>query len=260
MDNDLNKIKITAIDVAMKAGKYAFKHMGKLKTISCKDEGYTNLVTDVDKECEKIIIEYINKKFPSHSILAEESGEHSAGSAFKWIIDPIDGTTNYAHGFPVFCVSIGVALEDRVKIGVVYDPTRDELFSAEENKGGFLNKTRIKVSKSKKLRNSLIATGFAYNLEARMANLGYFKKMLEKCQAVRRLGSAAIDICYVACARLDGFWERDLSPWDTAGAQVIVKEAGGSITTFNNDPFDVFKKEVVATNGHIHKEMLTLLQ
>jgi myo-inositol-1(or 4)-monophosphatase len=255
---DLNKIKETAVKAAVEAGKHALKRIGDLGKVDHK-ESLNNLVTDVDRKCEGIIIDSITREFPSHSILAEESGEHNPGGFFKWIVDPLDGTTNYTHGFPVFCVSIGVMSGDSVRVGVVYDPMRDELFTAEEGKGAFLNNSRIRVSRSEEVQDSLIATGFAYNIEGKIANVDHFKIMLKKAQAVRRAGSAVIDLCYVACGRFDGFWELGLAPWDTAAGQLIVKEAGGTVTTLRGGQFDIFKKEILATNGRIHEEMLGLL-
>lgn len=244
----------TAVEAAKEAGSYASGRIGKLKEISHKD-GVNNLVTDVDKTSEKMIIGRIKNKFPDHSVLAEESGEHASGGEVKWIIDPLDGTINYAHGFPIYCVSIAVSIKESVAVGVVYDPSRDELFSAEEGKGAFLNGTKISVSKRPLLKESLIATGFAYSTEGRIANIDYFKKMLEKAQAVRRAGSAALDLSYVACGRLDGFWEMGLCPWDTAAAQLILKEAGGKISKFNGGEWGIYDKEVIASNGLIHEEL-----
>ena len=256
---EINKIKKVAEEAAREAGGYALEHIDKIASISHKG-GYTNLVTDVDKKCESIILGRISKEFPEHSILAEESGEHASTSSIKWLIDPLDGTTNYAHGFPIFCTSIGVSFDSVIKVGVIYDPTRDELFAAEEGKGAFLNGKKISVSSREALRDSLIATGFAYDLERKAANMDAFKIMLENAQAVRRAGSAAIDLCYVACGRFDGFWEMGLNPWDTAAGQLIVKEAGGIVTTTKGEPFDVYKKHILATNSKIHEEMLNLLK
>ena len=255
---ELNKIKETAIEAAREAGKYALERIGNLGKIEHK-EGISNLVTDVDRRCERIIIDRIKKEFPSHSILAEESGEKTEDETFRWIIDPLDGTTNYSHGLPVFCISIGVLSGGSVKVGVVYVPTMNELFVAEEGKGAFLNGEAIKVSKQESVQDSLIATGFAYSAAGKRENLEYFQKMLESAQAVRRLGSAAIDLCYVACGRFDGFWELGLNPWDTAAGQLIVTEAGGKVTLLDGKPFDIYQKTVVATNSKIHKELLTLL-
>ena len=256
---DTAKILKVAIEAAKESGEYMLGHIGKLKEVSRK-RGFNDLVTDVDKASEKIIIDSVRKAFPSHSILAEESGEHDAQSEVKWVIDPLDGTTNYAHTFPSFCVSIGVVMGDSVKVGVVYDPTRDELFSSQSGKGAFLNDTPIKVSKVLSVQESLVATGFGYDVNDKLANVDHFKTMLIKAQAVRRPGSAALDLCYVAAGRLDGFWELGLSPWDTAAGQFLVKEAGGVITTMEGGPFDIYMKGIVATNGTIHEEMLDLLR
>jgi myo-inositol-1(or 4)-monophosphatase len=255
---EMAKIRDVAQGAAVEAGKYALKRIGDLGEISYK-KGFTDLVTDVDKKCEEIIISRIGREFPDHSILAEESGEHSATGVFKWVIDPIDGTTNYTHAFPFFCTSIGVMFDGAVKVGVVYDPSRDELFIAEEKNGAFLNDKQIRVSRAEKVQDSLVATGFAYDIESKIANIDKFKRILENAQALRRAGSAALDLCYVACGRFDGFWEFQLNPWDTAAGQLIVAEAGGIVTLLNGEPFDIFQKEIVASNGKIHKEMLSLL-
>jgi myo-inositol-1(or 4)-monophosphatase len=256
--SEIERIKEVAKEAAREAGRIAFRRIGELRKIAFKSSK-TDLVTDVDTECEKVIIERIRKEYPSHSILAEESGSKKGGSENEWIIDPLDGTTNYAHRFPVFCVSIGVKLGEDIKVGVVYDPTRDELFEAHTRGGAFLNESPINVSSAGSVTGSLLATGFAYNVEGKAANLDYFEKMLRNAQAVRRLGSAAIDLCYVACGRLDGFWELGLHPWDTAAGKLIVQEAGGKISTIGGDTFDIYKNEIVATNGRIHDEMLDLL-
>jgi len=258
MKEESGRIKEVAVEAAREAGEYSLKRLGSLIEIAHKTS-FNDLVTDVDRKCEEIIISRIRKEFPSHSILAEESGEDITGSTFKWVIDPLDGTVNYAHGFPVFCVSIGIISEGSAKTGVVYDPSRDELFTAEQGKGAFLNGRRINVSEREAVRDSLIATGFAYDISGKAANIDHFKRMLHKAQALRRAGSAAIDLCYVACGRFDGFWELGLCPWDTAAGQLIVREAGGTVTTLKGEPFDIYKKEIVASNGSVHKEMLSLL-
>ncbi len=255
---DIEKIKRVATEAAIEAGLYAIGRMNEPREISYKS-GANDLVTDVDKKCESIIIERIKNNFPSHSILAEESGEHDKDKECFWVIDPLDGTTNYAHGFPVFCISIAFMFEGEEKFGVVYDPNRDEFFTAEKGKGAFLNNREIRVSKTKDVQSSLVATGFAYNVEGKVANLPYLTKVLQFSQAVRRAGSAAIDLCYVACGRFDGFWEFKLKPWDTAAAQLIVKEAGGKVTLLDNTPFDIFTEEIVATNGIIHEEFINKL-
>lgn len=256
---DREKIKKVAREAAIEAGEYARANISDPGEISRK-EGYNNLVTEVDKKCEEIIIGRIKKEFPAHSILAEESGEDLSPGDYAWIIDPLDGTTNYAHALPVYCTSIGVVSGGEVVAGVVYDPSRGELFTAEKGQGAFLNDERMSVSRAKELKDSLIATGFAYSPEGKFSNIKYFERMLGKAQAVRRLGSAAIDLCYVACGRIDGFWEFGLCPWDTAAGELIVKEAGGRVSMVDGGIFDIYKKEIVATNGGIHREMTVLLQ
>ncbi|MBD3426256.1 MAG: inositol monophosphatase [Candidatus Omnitrophica bacterium] len=255
----MNKIKEVAENVAKEAGEYVLKHMGRLKEVSHKS-GINDLVTDVDKGSEKIIISRIKNEFPEHSILAEESGEEDAGSVFRWVIDPLDGTTNYTHSFPFFCVSIGVLYGKKVIAGVVYDPSRDELFTAIDGSGAFLNGMPIKVSGAQAVKDSLIATGFAYNIQTKKENVSYFGRMLQHAQAVRRAGSAALDLCYVACGIFDGFWEMGLHPWDTAAGQLMVTEAGGKVTNMSGEMFDIFQNSVVATNASIHSEVIELLK
>lgn len=258
MEN-LKDICEVAKQAAMKAGEYALSRVSTDKIIDHKS-GMNDLVTDVDKKCEAIVIEIIKKSFPEHSILGEESGEEHKSAGYTWVIDPIDGTTNYAHGFPVFCTSVGVMIDGQSVVGVVYDPSRDELFHCVKGEGAFLNGDVISVSEVKTVSESLIATGFAYNLEKKIANLGYFRKMLECAQAVRRPGAAAIDLCYVACGRMDGFWELGLKPWDTAAGYLLVTESGGKVTALNGEYFDVNNPELLASNGHIHEEMFGILK
>lgn len=255
---EVQDIKKVAVDAALKSGKFMMEHLNELRQIEHKD-GINNLVTDVDRGSEKIIIDTIKQTFPDHSILAEESGRQDHPGDYTWVIDPLDGTTNYAHRFPFFCVSIGVMRKDEIVAGVVYEPTRDELFSAVQGKGAFLNGQAISVSNRKTVIESLISTGFPYSQDGKKKNLEYFKKMLGKSQAVRRPGAAALDLCYVACGRVDGFWEFGLQPWDTAAGKLIVEEAGGTVSTISMGTYDVFKKEILATNTHIHNEIHNLL-
>jgi myo-inositol-1(or 4)-monophosphatase len=247
-----------AREAAVEAGKYIFEHIGKIRDISYK-EGVNNLVTDVDRASESIIMDKIKEAFPEHSILAEESGEYFREEEFKWVIDPLDGTVNYAHTFPFFCVSIGVMKGSAAKVAVVYDPVRDELFTAQEGGGAYVNDAAIKVSSAPSLKDSLVATGFAYTMEGKASNMALFAKIMGKAQALRRAGSAALDLCYVACGRMDGFWELNLSPWDTAAGQLIVSEAGGEVSTLDRGKYDIHKKEILATNGIIHDELSNIL-
>ncbi len=249
-----------AIESAKEAGKYLKMNLGKIKNIERKKEEI-NLVTEIDKGSEQKIIEYIKSKFPHHGILAEESGEAKVESDYKWIIDPLDGTTNYTHSFPVFCVSIALEYKGEVILGVVYDPNFDELFWAEKGKGAFLNGKRINVSKTDKLIKSMLATGFPYNVRENPDNcIEHFVNFLMEAQAIRRLGSAALDLVYVACGRLDGFWEVNLNPWDVAAGKIIIEEAGGTITDFFGNKFNIYTKGVVASNGLIHQQMLEVIK
>ena len=220
-----------------------------------------NLVTDADHAAEQCILDHIRRHFPSHHTLAEERGAGAdASSRYRWIIDPLDGTTNFAHGFPVYAVSIGVEYDGELLVGVVYDPTREELFTAVRGRGALLNGRPIGVSPTVQLEAALTVTGFAYDIrETPNNNLDHFARFTLKAQGVRRTGSAALDLCYVAAGRFDGFWEVKLSPWDMAAGVVIVREAGGRITDFRGDAHSIYQPELVASNGRIHQEMLDLI-
>jgi myo-inositol-1(or 4)-monophosphatase len=250
-----------AIEAATRAGKFLKQSVGKVQSIEQKAGQEKNLVTEIDKRSEEMIIEIISSHFPSHDILAEESGnDRGKPSDYKWIIDPLDGTTNFTHGLPIFCVSIGIEYKGELIAGVIYDPNFDELFSAEKGKGSFLNGKRIRVSQSKTIEKSILVTGFPYNIVENPDHaVEHFVNFLMKAQAVRRLGSAAIDLAYLACGRFDGFWEVALHPWDMAAGALILKEAGGMITNFNGNNFDLYTKQLLASNGLIHKQMLEIL-
>jgi len=251
--------KKCAIEAALKAGKYIKSCLGKAKIVEFKGE--INIVTDIDKKAESTIIRHLKKNFPKHHILAEEGGGESTGSGYKWVIDPLDGTTNFAHGFPFFCVSIALEKNRTPILGVVYDPIRDELFYAEKGKGSFLNNKKIRVSKTSKLNNALLATGFAYNFrKAYRSNLENFYKLMLHARAIRRAGSAALDLCYVACGRFDGFWELDLHPWDTAAGILIIKEAGGKVSRLFGEPYSHYDKELLCSNTKIHSQMIAALK
>ncbi len=251
-----------AIDTAREAGNYLKQHLGKIKNIERKSGQEKNLVTEIDKGSEEIIIRLLRRYFPSHDILAEESGtRHRLTSEYRWVIDPLDGTTNYTHGFPVFCVSIGLEWKGELLLGVIYDPNTDELFSAEKGKGAYLNGKRIIVSKVDALQRSLLVTGFPYNIADNPGHaVEHFVKFLMKSQAVRRMGSAALDLAYVAAGRFDGFWEVELNPWDMAAGVLLVQEAGGIVTDFRNDPVSIYRKEILASNGLIQTAMIELLK
>lgn len=220
-----------------------------------------NLVTEADRAAEQCIIDRIQSRFPTHRFLAEERGRlEEAQSPYLWIIDPLDGTTNFAHGYPAYCVSIGLEYEGRCVLGVIFDPSRNELFTAIEHRGAQLNGQPLHVSNSETLDRSLLVTGFAYDIrETPRNNLDHFVKFALKAQGLRRTGSAALDLCYVAAGRFDGFWEVRLNPWDMAAGSVIVREAGGQLTDFNGKDLSIYGQELVASNGHIHDAMLTIL-
>lgn len=247
-----------ATTMAKSAGKILKDGFSKSKDIRYK--GQIDPVTKFDVKSEKYIIGEITKKYPAHSILAEEGTDKDTASSFCWVVDPLDGTVNYAHRFPVYSVSIALMFDGKPLVGVVYDPEADELFSAGYKLGVTLNGKKIKVSNEKKLNRALLATGFAYNIKnARLNNLGHFSKMMKKAQAVRRLGSAALDLCWLAAGRLDGFWEFYLHPWDTAAAILIVTEAGGKVTTIESKQYSIFNDSILASNGQIHKQMKDIL-
>ena len=239
-----------AIKAALKSGRFIKSSVGKIEKISYK--GRDNIVTDVDKKAEAMIIRDILAAFPDHSILSEESAPRPGSDSYKWIIDPLDGTTNFAHAFPFFCVSIGLEVDGAMQVGVVYDPMRHELFVAERGKGAYLNNKKRHVSKTAKLTDSFLATGFSYGLKRKDRNIANFTKLLTRTLAIRRAGSAALDLCYVACGRFDGFWEMDLHPWDSAAGMLIVQEAGGKVTRFDGSRYLPYDKSILSTNGFIH--------
>lgn len=246
------------IEIVHKTAEYLKSNLGRVKKISFK--GAFNLVTEVDRKTEEIIIKTLKKHFPGDGFLSEEAGSREGNTGRKWVIDPLDGTTNYAHGFPVYAVSIALEENGKPLFGAVFDPERDELFTAERGWGARLNGKLIKVSETTKLEKSLLATGFSYKFrELKDNNIAHFEDFLFASQAVRRPGSASLDLCYVACGRFDGFWELELNPWDTAAGWLIVEEAGGEVTTFNRGGYNHYIKEILASNGKIHKEMSRIL-
>ena len=229
-------------------------------TLKVERKGRIDLVTEVDVACEKIIVEHISSSYPEHGILAEEGEANRKDEGFLWIIDPLDGTTNFAHGFPIFAVSIGVAVDGVVQAGVVYDPLRDEMFTATKDGGAFLNGNPIKVTDCERLEEALLATGFPYDIKTNPRNnINNFNRVALEAQAVRRPGAAAVDLVYTACGRLDGFWEQRLKPWDMAAGALIVEEAGGTVTDMAGKPLDLYGETVCATAPKIHAELLTLL-
>lgn len=256
---DLELIKRTSIKAAYRGAGVLRSFLGRLSGIGKK--GAIDLVTEADVNSEKVIIEAIRKQFPGHSILAEESGLTKGSQDYKWIIDPLDGTTNFAHQLGLFSISIAFALKKDIVVGVVLNPLTEELFTAISEKGAFLNSRQIKVSDSESVSESLLVTGFPYDLKNIIEPvLTRFSNCLKASQGIRRLGSAALDLCYLACGRFDGFWEQNLNPWDTAAGALIAKEAGSIITDFSNNSYTIDKKEILATNGKIHKKMLSLMK
>jgi myo-inositol-1(or 4)-monophosphatase len=249
-----------AIRAAREAGELLLAHMGRRFEVSHKAP--LDIVTEVDIASETLIKEIISTHYPRHAVLAEESGLSAAAdeAEYRWIVDPLDGTTNYAHGYPCFCVSIAVARGRETILGVVYDPTRDELFVAERGAGATLNNRPIRVSSVAALDEALLVTGFPFDLKTqRFTNLGHFEDFCRYAQAVRRDGSAALDLCAVACGRFEGYWELTLNAWDTAAGALVVTEAGGRMTNASGGPFDDYKRECVASNGLVHDEMLRVL-
>lgn len=260
MDMDLNYVKNTAVGAAYRSAEILNGFFGKLSGIQKK--GPIDLVTEADLASEKQIIESIRSRFPDHDILAEESGRHHPGdSPCRWIIDPLDGTTNYAHQLPIFSISIAFTFNNDIMVGLVLNPVSGELFTAIRGQGAFLNGARIRVSERKNLGDCLLVTGFPYNVERILrSSMARFEKCLTAARGVRRLGSAALDLCFVACGRFDGFWEENLKPWDTAAGVLIAAEAGAAITDFSGRPFTMDKNEILAANGHIHGQLQSILE
>jgi myo-inositol-1(or 4)-monophosphatase len=248
-----------AIAAAKEAGRIQMDHFGRAFSVEYKGE--FDPVTEVDRLCDQAIQKTIFDTFPGHDILTEESPFEGKGSPYKWIIDPLDGTTNYFHGFPCFCVSIGLEVEGEVRLGVVYVPPLQELFQAEKGKGAFLNGKKITVSEIDQLDRSLLATGFPYDAhEHADFYLRYFRQFITRSFAIRRPGSAAIDLSYVAAGRFDGFWEFKLHPWDVAAGVLLIIEAGGKVTDFKGQPLSIYAEETLASNGLIHEQMLQAIQ
>jgi len=249
----------TAVAAAKKAGALLMKlSKGKL---SVKFKSPIDMVTEADQKSEALIISAIRKAFPCDDIMTEESQDQRTASKRRWIIDPLDGTTNFAHGFPVWCVSIAFEEKGLVRTGAIYSPNLDELFTAAKGRGAFLNGKKITVSSEKILIRSLLATGFPYDVHTSPDNnLVNFQKFIKRAQAVRRPGSAAIDMAYLACGRFDGFWEIKLKPWDAAAASLMITEAGGRITNFSGGRYSIYYPECLATNGKIHQQMLQVLK
>jgi len=253
------------IEVAKKAayaaGKILIENFRNLPKEAIRQKSRNDFLSFVDESSEKTIISMIHEKYPDHSILAEEGGASDRSTEYRWIIDPLDGTTNYITNIPIFCVSIALQKTDEIILGVIYDPIHDELFWAEKGKGAFINENPIKVSEAKNLSESFIATGFPFKAKKFIPNyLDSFEQIFSKCIGKRRMGSAAIDLAYVAAGRFDGFWELGLSPWDLAAGSIIIKEAGGKLTDFWNGSNYLNNNYLIATNGKIHRELSDIIQ
>lgn len=247
-----------AREAALEAGHYLLKGLDQKKEVDYK--GQVDLVTAYDRRSEEFIYEKLGRNFPEHSFLAEEAINQKKQSDYCWLVDPLDGTTNYAHGLPVFCVSIALLWREEIIIGVVYDPCRQEMFTAVRGQGAYLNDRPIRVSDTADLGRSLLATGFPYDVRTSPDNnLSHFANFAVRAQAIRRLGSAALDLCYVACGRFDGYWELKLKPWDLAAGVLIVREAGGLVSDLQGREFAISSPHLVASNGLIHQAMLEII-
>ncbi len=250
-----------AIETARDAGQILLEKFGR--GIYVTKKGDINLVTDADLASEELIIERIKSHYPKHSILAEEAGNAviiGGDNTWKWIIDPLDGTTNFAHGYPCFCVTLALEHDGEIVLGVTFDPTRNELFAAERGRGASLNGKPIRVSDTADLSESLIVTGFPYDFKRRDDFARHLTAFLLQSRGVRRDGSAAIDMAYVACGRFDGFWEEGLNPWDMAAGLLLIEEAGGQVTGYNGSKFNIYNPPILASNGLIHSQMLEILR
>ena len=248
----------TAVEIVLRAGD--IQRAGQESGFRVDKKGSIDLVTEVDVACEKMCRDTLAERFPDHDILAEELGGSTRGrtpSRFRWVFDPLDGTTNYTHGLPIYCSSLALEIAGRAEVAAVYDPTRKELFTGERGEGAYLNGRALRVSQTETLIDSLLVTGFPYSVHEQRGELvelfGYF---LGRARAVRRLGSAALDLCYVAAGRFEAFWEQHLKPWDVAAGALIVEEAGGRVTGMDNGPFDAAAAHLIASNGHVHEEVV----
>ena len=248
----------TAIDVVLRAGEVQMRHLGGDLQIDMK--GPIDLVTGVDLEVERMCRDTIAERFPDHGVLAEEFENDRTGVRHRWVFDPVDGTVNYAHGLPIFCSCLALEVDGRPEVAAVFDPTRRELFTAERGVGAWLNGAPLRVSGAGAVLDALLCTGFPYDVHETVDEVvGLFAAFVARARAVRRLGSAALDLCYVAAGRLDGFWEQRLHPWDFSAASLVVEESGGLVSRFDGTSFNTQCGQIVASNGRIHEEMIAVI-
>jgi myo-inositol-1(or 4)-monophosphatase len=241
-------------EIAREAGALLMNYFEQRVKIEYKGE--VDLVTEADRKSEALILKRIRSQWPKHDVLGEEGTRIESGSDYRWYVDPLDGTTNFAHGFPVFCVSLALEFKGKRMAGVVYDPTRGELFAAEQGRGAYLNDRRIRVSAVDNLAECLVATGFPSHKRHKNPNIFFYHQITLRTHGVRRAGSAALDLCSVACGRFDAFWEFNLNPWDTAAGVLIVEEAGGQVTNFSGAPFSIDSRETLASNALVHEALV----
>ena len=245
--------------IAREAGALLMSYFAR--RIGFEYKGEVDLVTEADRASEKLIAERLRARWPEYGIVGEEGTRRDTEAEYRWYVDPLDGTTNFAHGFPVFCVSIALVHKDEDLVcGVLYDPARDEMFSAERGQGATLNGNPIQVSQTKRLSESLLGTGFPSHKRHKNPNIHFYHQITLRTHGVRRAGSAALDLANVACGRFDGFWEFNLNPWDTAAGVLLVREAGGKVTRFDGSPYRLDSREVLASNGLIHEKLLKNFQ
>jgi myo-inositol-1(or 4)-monophosphatase len=244
----------TAIEIAREAGGLLAELFPQPQEITYKRR--SDLLTEADRRSEALIVGRLRSHFPHHRIVAEEGGGHQTDSDYCWYVDPLDGTTNFAHGFPVFCVTLGLAYRGEVVTGVAYDPTREELFTAEKESGAYLNGRRLHVSKAAHLDECLVATGFPPFATNHELNIEFYFRFTQRSHGIRRAGSAALDLCSVAAGRFDGFWELKLNPWDKAAGSLMVTEAGGRVSDISGRPFDLLGDDIFASNGLVHDQMV----
>ena len=249
----------TAIEAVVRAGEIQLARLGTV--LAVRKKGAIDIVTEVDVEVERMFRAMIAARFPDHDIQAEELGHEDRGASHRWVFDPVDGTTNYAHGLPIFCASLALEIDGEAVVGAVYDPNRRELFTAEAGVGAWLNGQPLRVADTTELIDALLVTGFPYDVHTRGDDaLALFGAFVRSARAVRRLGSAAIDLCWVAAGRMDAFWEETLKPWDLRAGALIVEEAGGRVTSMRGGPLDPAAGDILASNGPLHDAMLGIIR